>query len=320
MRVVRYHEYGDPGVLQIDTIDVPEPDDGEIRVEVRAAGVNPVDTYFRDGSYDTPSLPMIPGVDVAGVVDEIGSSESPFEVGDRVFGTGLGNEYTGSTAEYVVTPTDRVAPLPEDVSFETAGAAGVAAVTPWRALVDHAALEPGEYAFIHGGSGGVGHVGVQIAAGLGSRVVTTARPEYHDQLSSLGADEVLDYRQEDLEEAVLEATQGGPDVIVDHMLERYLQFDCDVAVPYARIVLYRNRHRKACFTDVPAAGGKELDFTLMSAYNTPRLADPLTRIGRLLSDGWLDVTVAESYALEDAAAAHRHVREESFVGKLVITP
>lgn len=320
MRAVRYHDHGGPDVLQIDEIDVPEANPGEIRVRVRAAGVNPVDTYFRDGSYESSSLPAVPGVDFAGVVDEVGSADSAFEVGDRVFGTGLGNEYAGSTAEYLCCPVDRVAHLPEGVSFETAGAAGVAAVTPWRAIVDHAALEPGEYALVHGGNGGVGHVGVQIAAGLGSRVVTTARPAYHDRLAELGAHAVLDYERDDLEAAVRDATAGGPDVVVDHMLERYLQFDCDVAAPYARIVLYRNRHREAGFTDVPSAGGKELEFNLMSAYNTPRLADPLERIGRLLADDWLDVAVADTYGFEDAAEAHRRVREDSFFGKLVITP
>jgi NADPH:quinone reductase len=320
MRTVRYHEHGAPDVLQIDELDRPEPAADELRVEVRAAGVNPVDTYFRDGSYEPAQLPMVPGVDFAGVADAVGTGVSQFDVGDRVFGTGLGNEYQGSTAEYLVTPLDRVAPLPEGVPFETAGAAGVAAVTPWRALVDHAALEPGEYCLIHGGSGGVGHVGVQLASGLGSRVVTTARPAYHERLSELGAHAVLDYNRDDLELAVLETTEGGPNVIVDHMLERYLQFDCDVAAPYARIVLYRNRHREAGFTDVPAAGGKELDFHLMSAYNTPRLAEPLTRIGRLLADGWLDIAVEETYELDEVAAAHRRVREESVFGKLVVTP
>jgi NADPH:quinone reductase len=320
MRAVRYHEHGAPDVLQIDDVDRPEPATDELRVEVRAAGVNPVDTYFRDGSYEPPEFPMIPGVDFAGVVDSIGSGVSQFDVGDRVFGTGLGNEYQGSIAEYLVAPLDRVAALPDGVPFETAGAAGVAAVTPWRALVDHAALEPGEYCLIHGGNGGVGHVGVQLAAGLGSRVVTTARPTHHERLREFGAHAVFDYDRDDLERVVLKATGGGPNVIVDHMLERYLQFDCDVAAPYARIILYRNRHREAGFTDVPAAGGKELEFHLMSAYNTPRLAEPLTRIGRLLADGWLDIAVEETYELDEVAAAHRRVREESVFGKLVVTP
>lgn len=119
---------------------------------------------------------------------------------------------------------------------------------------------------------------------------------------------------------MIDATDGGADVVVDHMPERYLQFDCDVADSYARIVLYRNRHREAQFTDLPSAGGKELEFHLMSAYNTPKFADPLMRIGRLLDDNWLTVEIDSTYNLHEADAAHRRVRNDSFFGKIVIIP
>ncbi|WP_117593225.1 NADPH:quinone reductase [Haloprofundus halophilus] len=320
MRAIRYHEHGDPDVLRVEDVEKPTPSEGEIRVELKAAGVNPVDTYFRDGSYQPFTLPMVPGVDFAGVVDEVGTGVEGFDVGDRVFGTGLGNDRYGSTAEYVIAPTDRIAHLSDGVSFVEAGAAGVATVTAWRAIVDHAALEPAEYCLVHGGSGGVGHAAVQIAAASGARVVTTASERYHDALSELGARTVLDYERDDLQSAVAEATDGGPNVVVDHMLERYLQFDCDVAAPYARIVLFRNRHLEAGFTNVPAAGGKELQFHLMSMYNAPRLADPLARVDRLLADGLLRVEVAGEYGFDEVAEAHRRVREESFLGKLVVVP
>lgn len=320
MRAVRFHEHGSPDVLQVDEITPPTPGAGELQIEVRAAGINPVDTYFRDGSFEPPSLPMIPGVDVSGVVSETGTNVTEFAVGDRVFGTGIGGPYAGTAAEYVVAPIGRVAQLSANVSFEDASAAGIAALTPWRAIVDHAALEPGEYCFIHGGSGGVGHVAVQIAAEIGSRVVTTASESHHRRVRELGAHAVFDYDREDLRDVALDATEGGADVIVDHMPERYLQFDCDIADQHGRIVLYRNSNQEAGFSDVQAAGTKELQFQAMSALNTPDIAARLTKIERLLSDGQLEINVDETYGFDDVATAHQRVRDESFLGKLVVMP
>ncbi len=320
MRTVRFHEHGEPDVLQLEEIETPAPDAGEIRIEVRGASVNPVDTYFRTGAFRPPSMPFIPGMDFAGIVDEAGSEVTEYAADDRVFGANLGAGTHGSAAEYLVTPTEQIATLPEGVPFETAGVAGVAAMTSWRALIDHAGIEPGEYCLIHGGSGGVGHVGVQIAARLGGRVVTTASPEYHDRLLELGAHAVFDYDRENLADAVVEVTEGGPDVVVDHMPEEYLQFDCDVAAADARIVVYRNSNKAAGFTDIQSAGGKELQFNTMSATNTPDLSERFGKVGRLLADGWLDVAIADTYDLSELSEAHRRVGEESFFGKLAIVP
>ena len=320
MRAVRFHEHGDPDVLQVEEIETPTPGAGEIRVEVRATSVNPVDTYLRSGAFQPPTMPAIPGKDFAGVVDETGPGVTEYAPGDRVFGSNLGTGTHGATAEFMLTPTEQVARLPEDVSFETAGVTGVAAMTPWRALIDHAALEPGEYCLIHGGNGGVGHVGVQIAAGLGSRVITTARPRYHDRLSDLGAYAVLDYDRDDLATAINETAEQPPSVVVDHRLEEYLQLDCDVAAHGARIVLYRNRHDEAKFTDLHSVGGKELQFNVMSSTNAPELSESLSRIGRLLSDGWLDIEIADTYRFSELPEAHSRVREGSFFGKLAVVP
>ncbi|MFD1527660.1 quinone oxidoreductase family protein, partial [Halolamina salina] len=135
MRAVRVSEHGGPEVLTVEEIDRPDPDEGELLVEVAAAGVNPVDTYFRDGSYEPVGLPFTPGVDVAGTVVEMDDRVEGFEAGDRVFGVGIGNgEHQGAYAEYATIPTDRVVHLPDGADLQEAGAAGVAACTAWRAL------------------------------------------------------------------------------------------------------------------------------------------------------------------------------------------
>ncbi|MFB6102546.1 MAG: NADPH:quinone reductase [Haloplanus sp.] len=320
MRAVRYHEHGGPEVLQVDEIDRPEPGDEEVVIEVAAAGINPVDTYFREGAYEPFTLPMIPGVDAAGEVVAVGTGVEDVEAGDAVVATGLSKEQYGACAEYVAVPSDRFARLPEGVDLVAAGGAGVAAVTAWRALIDHASLEPAETALIHGGSGGVGHAAVQLADAAGARVVTTAAPEYHDRLAELGADAVLDYGRDDLRDAVTEASAGGPDVILDHRLDDYLQFDADVAAQDGRIVGIGENDPAVGFTNDGVARGKDLTYQFMSMFNTPDLSRPLGRIAHLLGEGAVDIEVARTYDLDAVADAHRDVMADSFFGKLVVTP
>ncbi|MFC4448177.1 NADPH:quinone reductase [Halorussus aquaticus] len=319
MRAVRYHEHGGPGVLTVEDAERPDPGRGEVRVEVRAAGVNPVDTYFREGSYEPPELPMVPGSDLAGVVDAVGEDVDEFAEGDRVFGTGLGNDRQGTYAEYAVAPTDRLARLPENVDFEEGAAAALVGVTAWRALVDHAGLEPAETCLVHGGSGGVGHVAVQLADAAGARVVTTAAAEYHDRLEELGADSPVDYGREDLADAVVEAA-GRPDVILDHRLDDYLDFDAEVGTQGVRVVGIGNTQPEAGFDNVAAARAQEMTLQLMSMYNTPDMSAVLGKLARLLESGDLRPHVSKRYDLDEAAEAQKSVLQNSFFGKLVVTP
>ena len=318
MRAVRYHEHGGPEVLVVDEVDRPEPRGHEVVVEVRAAAVNPVDTYFRSGEYTPAALPMIPGADLAGLVTETGPAVETLAVGDRVFGTGLGRDRQGTYAEYAVGPEDSFAVLPAGVSFDEGAAVALVGVTAWRALVHHAGLEPAEPCLIHGGSGGVGHVAVQLADATGAQVLTTARSTFHDRLERLGADAVFDYRREDLAEAVADVAE--PAVVLDHRLDEYLQFDADVARRGARVIGIGNTEAAAGFDDVAAARGKELSVVMMSMFNTPSYADVLSRLARLIEAGDIVPDIAETFALEEAAAAQRRVIEGRFFGKLVIEP
>ena len=321
MRAVRLHEHGDADVLQVDDVDRPEPADDELLVEVAAAGINPVDTYFRDGSYEPVGVPFTPGVDLAGVVAETGAAVEGFDEGDRVFGTGIGNGgFQGSYAEYATVPTDRVVHLPDGADLTEAGAAGVAAVTAWRALIDHADLDPAEHCLVHGGSGGVGHAAVQIAAAVSARVVTTASEGYHDDLESLGAETVLDYARDDLADAVLEASDGGVDAILDHRLDDYLQFDADVAATGCRVVGIGENSPDPAFTNDGAARSKDVNYQFMSMFNTPDLRVALRGVAHLMATDALEIEIARSYDLDEASQAQEDVMNESFLGKLVIEP
>ncbi|ELY86408.1 alcohol dehydrogenase GroES domain protein [Natrinema altunense JCM 12890] len=321
MRAVRLHEHGDADVLQVEEVDRPEPAADELLLEVAAAGVNPVDTYFRDGSYTPVDVPFTPGVDVAGTVVETGPTVENFEDGDRVYGTGIGNGgFQGAYAEYATVPTDRVIHLPDGVDVTEAGAAGVAAVTAWRALIDHADLEPAEYCLIHGGSGGVGHAAVQIAAAVSARVITTAADEYHDALAEYGAETVLDYGRDDLADAVRAAADGGVDAILDHRLDDYLQFDADVATTGARVVGIGENSPDPGFSNDGVARSKDVSYQFMSMFNTPDLRVPLRGVASLMETGALSIEVARTYDLEAAADAQRAVVNDSVLGKLVIEP
>jgi len=326
MRAVRFHEYGGTDVLQVDEIDRPEPADDEVLVEVHGAGVNPVDTYFREGSYEPFALPMIPGVDVAGEVAAVGEGVEGFSKGDPVFGTAIGKDHYGGYAEYAAVPTDRLVTLDEGVDLVAAGGAGVAAVTAWRALVDHAGLQVGDRCLIHGGSGGVGHAAVQLAAAAGAQVITTASQQYHDQLAELGADVVLDYSRDDLAEAVVSAARpvsgqtDGVDVVLDHRMHEYLSVDAEVAATGCRVVGIGEKDPQVGFAQSSAARGKDLTLQMMSMFNTPDFRPRLAKLAGLLADGDLDIKVATTYGLDEAGEAQRAVLEESVLGKLVITP
>ncbi|GAA0230735.1 NADP-dependent oxidoreductase [Halobacterium noricense] len=300
----------------MNDIDRPEPDDDELLVDVRAAAINPVDTYFREGSYPPGDLPWIPGSDFAGVVEAVGTKVEEFSAGDRVFGTGLGNDRPGTCAEFLTTPLDTVAPLPDGVGFDECAAVALVGVTAWRALIDHAGLEPGETCLVHGGSGGVGHIAVQLAGATGARVTTTASEEYHDRLEALGARTVLDYSRDDLADAVREV--GEPDVILDHRLDDYLQFDADVANVGARVVGIGNESNSAGFENVSGARSKELSITLMSMFNTPDISAVLERLGRLVADGEIVPEIASVYSLDEVDSAQEDVVGDSFLGKLVV--
>ena len=318
MQAVRYHEHGGRDVLTVEEIERPTPEEDELLIEVQAASVNPVDTYFREGSYEPGTLPWIPGSDAAGVVAAVGSDVEEFRVGDRVFATGLGRAHQGTCAEYVLAPTQMVARLPSGISPEMGAAVGLVGTTAWQALIATCGLEPAETCLIHGGSGGVGHVAVQLASAAGADVTTTASTGYHERLRGLGADETLDYRRDDLAEAVENA--GNPDVILDHRLDEYLSFDATVAAQGGRIAAIGNESPAATFEDVPRCRAKALSVHHVSVFNTPTISTVLDRLADLVADGDLDPVIARTYSLDGVEEAHRAVREDSYLGKLVVVP
>lgn len=320
MRAVRYHEPGGPDVLGVEDVPEPTPTPTELLVETRAIGLNPTEVYSREGARDHP-LPRILGADFAGVVEAVGESVDGYQVGDRVFGTGLQTHRQGSYAEYVVTPEHKVASLPEGVSFETGAAVGVVGTTAWLAFLEHASLTPTSTCLIHGGSGGVGHAAIQVASACGATVIATAGSERtRDFCEEKGADIVLDYDNPDLDRAVLGAAGGPVDIVLDHRVGDYLQFDVDVLATGGTVLVVGGPGDEATLSDIWAGLRADARIQIFSISNHPRLAEPLEAVATLLADGRLDIHIERRYEMEAAGEAQRAMMTESFPGKLLLLP
>lgn len=198
MKAIVVYQYGGPEVLKYEDAPRPEPKENQILVRVIAAGVNPVDTYVRSGKFGAATLPLIPGRDIAGIVEEVGPGATKFKKGDAVYG----NVRNGGYAEFAVAVEKDIALKPAALDFVEAAAVPVAARTAWNALVETAHLSAGQTVLIQGGSGGVGSFAIQIAKVRGAKVFATASTGNQDLLKELGADVAIDYTKQKFEDVV----------------------------------------------------------------------------------------------------------------------
>ena len=210
MKAVVVHQYGGPEVAKYEDTPRPEPKENEALVRVIACGVNPADPLIVSGKYAQQfgtHLPLIPGYDIAGVVEKTGSRVTKLKVGDAVYGYPL---MGGGWAEHAVVTEGEATPKPKSLSFLDAAAVPLAALTAWDALIDTAQLRAGQTVLIHGGSGGVGSFAIQIAKARGARVIATASSANQDLLKQLGADVAIDYTKQKFEDVARDV-----DVVLD---------------------------------------------------------------------------------------------------------
>lgn len=201
MRAIRVHRFGPPEELVEEEIPRPEPDRGEVLVRVNAAGVGPWDAWLRAGRSAIPQqLPLIPGSDVAGIAEALGPDVTDLHTGDEVYGV-TNPQFTGGYAEYCVAQAAMLATKPASLDFVGAAAVPVVAVTAWQMLFDYGHLKSGQTVLIHGAAGNVGACAVQLAHGVGATVIGTASGADVAQVRGLGADQVIDYREQQFEEA-----------------------------------------------------------------------------------------------------------------------
>ncbi|MET8759077.1 NADP-dependent oxidoreductase [Lentzea sp. NPDC004782] len=300
MKAITYTEFGGPEVLRLEEVAEPHAGPGQIRLKVVAAAVNPLDYKIRNGwmPHFTSPFPVTPGLEAAGVVDEVGDGVTGVAVGDEV----LGWTVTGAYAEYALA-TD-FAPKPADLGWDTAAALPVAVETAVRVL-DILEIKDGETLLLHGAAGVVGAVAVQLAVARGATVIGTASPGNHDYLRSLGAIPVA--YGDGLADRVRAAAPQGVDAVFDAAGQGDLPLSIELRGGTDRIVT---------IADPQAA---ELGVTFSGGGGEP-FGARLAEYARLAADGKLAVRVAESLPLAEAGRAHELSATGHAAGKLVLRP
>lgn len=318
MKAIQVHEFGGPEVLKLGEIATPKPEAGQVLVRVRAAGVNPYDTYMRSGTYAVkPALPYTPGSDAAGTIEAVGNDVKKLKTGDRVY---TATTITGAYAEYALATEAQVHRLPENVSFAQGAGVWVPYGTAFHALHHFAKARGGETVLIHGASGGVGIAAVQMARAMGLRVFGTAGTEKGLALVKReGAHEAFDHRAADYREAITKATGGkGVDVILEMLANVNLAHDLKLIGQNGRVVVIGSRGEVTILPrDLMGKRGAVLAFTLWAA--TPaETAEIHAALIAGMENGTLRPVVGKEIALKDAPQAHKEVMEGGAFGKIVL--
>jgi NADPH:quinone reductase-like Zn-dependent oxidoreductase len=343
MRAVVLTGHGGPEVLQVQERPDPPVGPGQVRIAVRAAGLNFAETMARVGLYpDAPKIPCVLGYEVAGEVESVGEGVADYEAGDRVMaGTRFGGQ-----AELVTVDQAQVLPLPKQLDFEQGAAFPVNYGTAYAALVVMGGLKPGERVLIHAAAGGVGISATQLARNIGAEIFGTASPAKHDAIREHGVAHAIDYRNQDFEREVMRITGGeGIDLAIDALGPSSFRKDYRLLRSGGRLVMYG-------VSETTSEGSRDLAATLKSLARMPLATMPwwkslqmmnenkgvfglnmlswwdregnLDRVtGPLMEDleaGRLDPVVAEAFPFERAGDAHRFLAERRNVGKVVLVP
>ncbi len=320
MKAIQVETFGGPEVLQLRKVGSREPEEKQVKIQVEAIGVNPVDTYIRSGVYPAqPDLPYIPGFDAAGIVTAAGSAVRKFKTGDRVYNF---KSLSGCYAEAIVCTEDQVYRLPDNIDFTAGAALGVPYSTAFYALNYRAHAMPGETVLIHGASGGVGLAAVQIAGSKGMQVIGTAGTEQGIELiKKQGAFAALNHNEENYLAAVDELTFGdGVDLILEMLANVNLGNDLKLLSRFGRVVVIGSRG--SIEIDPRESMGKNSTIMGMSLFNTTQAQ--LTQIHAAiyagLSRGRYHPVIHSQLPLAKAAEAHELVMQAGVNGKIVLIP
>ncbi|MCS7236922.1 MAG: NADPH:quinone reductase [Thermoguttaceae bacterium] len=318
MKAAFIERTGPPEVIVYGELPKPVPRGSQVLVRVKAVSVNPVDTYVRAGMipWDLPK-PFIVGCDLAGVVEDVGPEVKRFRPGDRVWGSNqglLGRQ--GTFAEYVAVDECWLYPTPANVSDRDAAALALVAITAHLGLFDKAKLQPGETVFVYGGAGGVGSCVVQMAKIAGARVITTARGEEKAKLCrELGADVVIDYTKEDIDQVLREVAPGGVNIWWETLREQNLERAVQFLAPFGRLILMAGRDSKPVFPVGPfyVRDCSAFGFAMFNASPEKQRACA-DDINRWAAEGKLRAVIGRVMPLSETVQAHR-LQEENTIGK-----
>ena len=324
MRAITIPEPGGPDALVLDEVPAPEPAAGEVLIDVAAAGVNRADVMQRLGHYPPPpGASEYPGLEVSGRIAALGDGVEGWRVGDEVCALIDGGGY----AERVVAPAGQVLPLPSGVSLVDAAGLPEVAATVWSNVFLVANIQPGQVLLDHGGSSGIGTMAIQLAKAVGAHVAVTAGSQAKlDVCRDLGAEFLVNYREEDFVERVREQTKGhGADVILDNMGAKYLPRNVDLLAPGGRLVtigLMGGRRAELDLGTLLAKRGAVIATSLRSRPPTEKaaiVAAVREHVWPLIEAGQVRPVIHSRHPLEHAAEAHRELEASGHVGKILLT-
>ncbi len=320
MKAIRVREFGPPEVMRLEEVPDPLAGPGQVLLRIKAAGVNPLDTYVRSGTYaKKPTLPFTPGFDAAGVVEAVGEGVTGVAAGDRVY---VGGTVSGTYAERALAEASRVHPLPENISFAQGAAVHIPYASAYRALHQLAHAVPGETVLVHGASGGVGIAAVQVGAAGGMKVIATAGSARGRELVAReGSHYTLDHARPGYLDEVMEITGGrGVDVIVEMLANVNLGKDLKVLAPGGRVVVVGSRGP----VEIDPRDTMLREASILGLYLFNASASDSAAIHAALYAGFqigtLRPVVREELPLAEAARAHREVMEPGAHGKIVLIP
>lgn len=328
MKAIVIQAHGDSDVFEIMEVPQPVARPGHVVIEVQATSVNPVDTKIREGSEGTEGLtfPAILHFDVAGIIHSVGDGVTRFKAGDHVYGCAGGVVgIPGALADYMEADADLLALKPSNLSFATAAAVPLVGITAWEAMVDRAKVAPRDEVAIQGGTGGVGHMAVQLAHAMGARVTAAvSTPEKADLAQKLGAENIILYRDEDPEAAVARLTGGrGFDVVFDTVGGPSLQTALKLAklkghvisiIGYDRYDL-ADMHFKALRLDLVF-----MPIQLIHGIDRHLHGEILRKLAAMIERGSVTPLIDSAHAFtpQGVAAAHRRLETGAAIGKIVI--
>lgn len=320
MKAIRVREFGPPEVLRVEEVPDPAPGPGRVLVHIRAAGVNPVETYMRSGNYARkPGLPWTPGGDGAGTVEAVGEGVTRVAVGARVYTSG---SLSGTYAELALCEAAQVHPLPERVSFAQGAAVGVPYATAYRAIFSRARAAAGESVLVHGASGGVGLACVQLCRALGMTVFGTAgTDEGRKLILEEGAHHALDHRAEGYLDELVRHTGGrGVDVVLEMLANVNLGRDLTVLAPGGRAVVIGSRGTVEINPRDAMAREAAILGLMLFAGSEREMAGVHAGLVAGLENGSLRPVVSCELPLAEAPQAHERVMTPGAHGKIVLVP
>jgi len=314
MKAIRIHEFGGPEVMRMEEMQRPAPQADEILVKMYASGVNPADYVVRQGGNEVLKpflkLPLGLGLDGAGEVEEIGSDVTGFKKGDKVYG--LPNFLSGTYAEFIAAKAKQFAIMPGNVSFNEAGAVPSCALMAWNGM-DLGEVSTGKRVLIHGAAGGIGSLALQFAKAKGAYVIGTASQRNFDFLKQLGADEVIDYKDEDFAfllqniDVVFDASpvfsEDARMILADALNDGGRFVSVQIPYPFSEAFLYLLAKKHGAAKMIR----RELD-----------IAQSLTEIAKLIEEGKVRTILSKVYPMEKAAEAHAELETRHVRGKIAL--